>query len=850
MRIGPAASLLVVVGWSGSVACGGGGGGAGVDAGPTPLSTDHCTYAPLPATARAGGVVTEGALQAGVAEAPLPLPLSSALGGNTSRCIGLDDQGRVDGRSTRFSDGFNASVGIETIPHMKALALTAGDETVVLLQSDTIFGNDAITFAVEARLGPAFAGKVVWASTHTHTAPEQYTSDLKLQVGGGELRQRNFDAMVDGLVAVAQQALAARAPAKLGLASTTTFDPTDAVSYDRREENDDLFGGQPRKDTFLGMIRVDTAAGEPLAILPVLGNHAAILSDSVGLFSTDIAGMYETLIEEQFDRPVMAMFLQGAGGDVLPSSDRHLAIPDGRPDNDFARSEENARRALPAFMALWDEAGAAMRTSLAMEMVTRSVALGPDWNDLRVRDGALTYAPFVADRLPDREIFAPDGTVRSPIDEFNAPAGAGLCGDPTDDTFLNMRMPGVDGLAPYHSCAMLPGILPVLSAFIRAEFEPAPLCASTRTTVSALRLGDWLVAFAPGEPLVLWAETLRARSPAPPAQTIVVGYAQGHVGYLLTAEDWLRGGFEPTINLWGPLEGEVILERLTELMAIAWTDAREDAAAGSADRVVPARKDDAEVPPPDAAPLAGTVPAQVPDELYVLGDAAVASAQPPAVVPRVTGVAHFVWIGADPLASTPRIRLERETTPGQFTPVTRRSGRVVEDLDLVLTWTPQPLVQVAGQPRTHYWAITWQAVAPTGAPGLPALADRPGLPLGRYRFHVDGGTYQLASDAFEVIAGPMSVTAAVAGADVVVTAAYEATEGFRMLALEGLSNRRLPLASAPVTVTLAYASGASVTLDATTDTDGRARVTPASVSGLSSVTVRDRFGNGATVSVP
>ncbi|KAB2897084.1 MAG: hypothetical protein F9K40_13440, partial [Kofleriaceae bacterium] len=612
-------------------ACGDGG-GVTPDAAVSPASTAHCTYAPLPPTARAGGVVTEGALLAGVAEAPLPLPLSSALGGNTSRCIGLDDQGRVDGRRTLFSDGFNASVGIETIPHMKALALTAGDETVVLLQSDTIFGNDAITFAVEARLGPDFAGKVVWASTHTHTAPEQYSSDLKLQVGGGELRQRNFDAMVDGLVSVAQQALAARAPAKLGLAATTAFDPDDAVSYDRREENDDLFGGQPRKDTYLGMIRVDTAAGEPLAILPVLGNHAAILSDSVGVFSTDIAGMYETLIEEEFDRPVMAMFLQGAGGDVLPSSDRHLAIPDGRPDNDFARSEENARRALPAFMALWSEAGTAMRTTLAMELVTRSVALGPDWERFRVRDGTLAYAPFDPERQPDREIFAADGTVRSPIDEFNAPAGAGLCGDPADDTFLNMRMPGVDGLAPYHSCAMLPGILPVLSAFIRADFEEAPLCASTRTTVSALRLGDWMVAFAPGEPLVLWAETLRARSPAPPEQTIVVGYAQGHVGYLLTADDWLRGGFEPTINLWGPLEGELILERLTELMAIAWTDEREDAAAGGADRVVPARGHDAEVPPPDAAPLAGTVPAQVPDELYVLGDAAVASAQPPAVV--------------------------------------------------------------------------------------------------------------------------------------------------------------------------------------------------------------------------
>ncbi len=846
---------MLVRTWSRIVSCvlvGAGCGGdhhATVDAGVEPASTAHCTFTPLPPTARAGSMVAPGPVMAGVAEAPLPLPLSSALGGNTSRCVGLDDQGRVDGRGTLFSDGFNASVGIETIPYVKALALTAGDETIVLIKSDTVFGNDAITFAVEARLGPSMAGKVVWASSHTHTAPEQYTADLKLQVGGGELRQRNHDAMIDGLVAVANEALAARAPARIGLAANTAFDPGDDVSYDRRDVNDHLFGGQARKDAYLGMIRVDTADGQPLAILPVLGNHAAVLSDSVGLFSTDVAGAYEVLMEEEFDRPVMVMHLQGAGGDVLPSSHRHLAIPDERPDNDFGRSEENGRRALPELMALWTQAGSDMRSTLAMEMLTRSVALGPDWNNFRVRDGALAYAPFDATRTADREIFNPDGTVRSPIDEFNAPAGAGLCGDPSDDTFLNMRMPGVAGLVPYHSCGMLPEVLPVLAAFIRAQFEPSPLCASTRTTISALRLDEWVVAFAPGEPLVQWAEALRARSPAAPENTMIVGYAQGHIGYLLTPEDWLLGGFEPSINLWGPLEGQVILEQLAELLALATTDTREDGAAGGADRVVPARKDDAEVPPPDAAPLAGTIPAQVPAELYVLGDATVTSAQPPPTVPRVTGVAHFVWIGEDPLSGTPRIRLERASSGGAFEPVTRRSGRIVDDLDLVLTWTPQPLVQRAGQPRTHYWAITWQAVAPLGAPGLPALADRPGLPLGRYRFHVTGTGYTLASQPFDVVAGPMSVTAMVTAGDVSVSVAYEATAGFRMLALEGLSNARLPLASAPITVELVYGSGPSVTLDASTTLAGTARVTPPTLSGLTAVTVRDRHGNGGTAAL-
>jgi hypothetical protein len=53
-----------------------------------------------------------------------------------------------------------------------------------------------------------------------------------------------------------------------------------------------------------------------------------------------------------------------------------------------------------------------------------------------------------------------------------------------------------------------------------------------------------------------------------------------------------------------------------------------------------------------------------------------------------------------------------------------------------------------------------------------------------------------------------------------------------------------------VTVTLTYAAGPEVTLTATTDANGAARVTPATTAGLTTVTVRDRFGNGSSVALP
>src|SRR5688572_9311849 len=118
---------------------------AGRDAGPpVPRSTDHCTYVDLPPTANAGRTVTAGAITVGTAELFLDLPVGTALGGNTSRAEPLDDQGRVDEREVLLSGSFTPSVGYESHPMVKAVAITAGDETVILLRTDTCFGDDSI----------------------------------------------------------------------------------------------------------------------------------------------------------------------------------------------------------------------------------------------------------------------------------------------------------------------------------------------------------------------------------------------------------------------------------------------------------------------------------------------------------------------------------------------------------------------------------------------------------------------------------------------------------------------------------------------------------------------------------
>lgn len=827
---------------------------AGYEA-PPPVSTAHCTYEPLPPTAHAGSMVTAGDLRAGAAESFLDLPVGSTLGAYTARARTLGLQNAVDSRYAPYSGSFMPSYGVERSPRVKALALTAGDETVVILHADLGAADDSVTADVAAALGPEFAGKVIFATSHSHGAWAHHVANQVLYLGFGTLRLESRRKLIETLRATAQRALDARMPARIGIAHEGNFDPTDRVNRDRRGENDYLFGGRSRKDRDLFVVRVDRMDNTPIAVVPVFGMHGTILGDDNNLASVDAPGAVEWMLEESFDRNVVVMHLQGAGGDVSPvgfggidcSAREGMTRP--KVCYNYARVEGVGRAAVDLVRAAWERAGTNMTSRLEMEMVTRSVPLGPDASTFSVRGGRLQYAPFDGPRLPDGVVFR-GGEIVSPIDEFNAPYGAGLCGD-------NMRgplapsalLPGTEHIAPYQSCNRIEAVSNLLSRTLMLDLPPPDQvsCAATRTTVSALRIGEHVFMTIPGEPLTLLGDRLRGGSPVAADKTVMVGYAQGHVGYVLTADDWLRGGYEPSINLWGPLEGEYIMERALELGRLVTTPQRENAVEGGATLWRPRAPE--MFAAPDAAPMAGMVPATVPATLFlpsvVRGAARPTSAQPDERVPRL-GLARFVWIGEDPLAGTPHVTLQREMSAGsnRFINVARHSGRPVQDGDLLLGWTPDPLTQPTGMDvRTHYWAVEWQAVQPTGTNFPDDLTDRPGVALGRYRFHVEGsGGYTVDSRPFTVEAGALSVAMAEQNGMRVLQVGYEARDGWRLLDEQVNSNRRVPLRRGPVSLTFTLEGGTTSTL-AGRAVSNNGEVMVVIPPGATRLRVTDRHGN-------
>jgi hypothetical protein len=80
--------------------------------------------------------------------------------------------------------------------------------------------------------------------------------------------------------------------------------------------------------------------------------------------------------------------------------------------------------------------------------------------------------------------------------------------------------------------------------------------------VQALRLGDTVIAGAPGEIFVELGLEIKARSPA--ANTLVIELANDATGYLPTPKAFTEGGYEVSSSPYASLAGEVLVERVVE----------------------------------------------------------------------------------------------------------------------------------------------------------------------------------------------------------------------------------------------------------------------------------------------
>lgn len=842
---------------------------AGADSGPDSGADagaedpPHCAFETPPGH-EAGGPIEAAQIRAGVASRVLPMPIGAPLGGYGNRLIPLGQSIAADARPRRFATSFVPSVGVHDAPKAEALAVEAGAERFVLLRVDTVLLNENNLYALEEAIAPdgSMRGKVLVSASHSHAAWAGWQTSLILMPGIDRPRSDLADRMIGAMAGAAKDALAALEPAKIGIAVDKAFDPMDTVSHDRRGDNNDVIGPDGNtagkgKDPVVWVMRVDKADGSPLAAVVDLPVHGTVGDEFNPLVSTDAPGAIERALAAELGYPVL--HFQGAAGDISPSGDQgRAACPDATRCLDMPRLEAIGARAAALVAPLVK--GVQTGDKAAVEVVTRTFPVRRGQVVKRPDGSELSYAPANDEVTPDGVIFDEKGRAASPVDEFNTDVGAGLCGDSTKGSIA--PIPGTNGLGPYSSCIDLTigrGI--IFGLFDIDDKSPLPLCDTVRATATAIRIdgipsGPFLLVSAPGEPTAPFAAYLRSRSPAGADRTLLIGYSDDHVGYLLTAEDWLSGGYEPSINLWGPLEGEMVIDGIVDIAKTAWTPEKEDPEAGSS-RFVSWQFPETTPIEPATTLDHGTV-AAAPSSIWWPDTLGPVDPAPASKVPRAVGAARFVWHGGDPAIDFPVVFVEREASPGVFAPLADAHGRPASSYEgaVVLSYSPEPLEDPA--PTSHLYAAVWQP-APPDPYSLSAPMRPYSLPPGNYRFRVEGTamgmmgmtSYEVVSDPFEVTTAPLSAssTAKKAAGAIEVHAGLGPAPGLRALR-QGLCDGEVPLLGPwKVTVTFGAAPPKEVMVTPDGSGSGNVPLTDAELAGAVSVEVRDPAGNGGSLTL-
>ncbi len=827
----------------------------------------HCNFE-KPPTHEAKPANSPTEIKAGYGTVVLPIPIGSPLGGYTARAKGLiGGPNPVDKRPQRFARSFVPTVGIHDALRAEVLALEAGGEKIILVRLDAPYVMENTVFELESKVAPdgSMRGHIVLSASHSHSSWGGYQPSLVLMAGSDRPKQELAEWFTDRLAGAIKEAMDGMVPAKIGFNVQKPFDPMDEVNRDRREDNDMVLGPDGNtagadKDPNLWIMRVDKLDGTPMAAIVDFPIHGTVSGSDNPLASSDATGGIVRALVHELGYPVL--HFQGPAGDVSPAGhDGRNACPDSRQCLDFPRLESLGARAAEIIAPMVQDVQTGDKA--AFEIVTKTIYLGRDAVVKRLDGTELRYKPFDPEFVePDRIIFDENGKILSPIDEFNAFAGAGLCGEKNGAGAI-APIPGTAGLKPYGACLNVEtGGHIILDAFYIGDYEVKyPICDTSRTTVSAIRIsgtpgGDYLALTMPGEAVAPFASYLRNRSPAGADKTLLIGYANDHIGYLLTAEDWLAGGYEPSINIWGPLEGEVIIDGILEAAKVAWTPEIEDPEVGSS-RFTEWKYPDVEPVKIVTTTEHGTV-APIPPEIWWPDTADKKAPVLEPSVPRAVGAARFVWYGGDVAIDTPQIFIEQETTPGQFKKLEDSKGHVVSSYDgyIITTYTPQPLESMT--PDKHIFAATWQPV-----PGDPISLKDPiapfSLPLGKYRFVVEGKAqtatgqtpYTITSEAFDVVAAPLaSSSTATRGASAIdITASLGSAPGLRALKV-GSSDTDVPLVG-PWKVTVTFMNSQTKVVDATPDGSGKASVTLTAqeVTDAVRVEVRDSVGNGGSLDV-
>ena len=392
--------------------------------------------------------------------------------------------------------GFDARKGVAQRVHddLHALALVLDDGTtkIALISVEVLAVSlpfaERVRAAIEERTGIP-APNVVIAATHTHCGPVTINHFFNQ---GQPLDQSYLDRLAAGIVSSVEKAFAGRQPRRLrsGMA------PVEGVGVNRRTAD-----GKP-VDPLAGLLLVEELDGTPAALAVNYPCHPTVLGPNTLEITADFPFFTARQLRRRLGPDVHILYFNGAEGDVSMGHNSGLsAVGVIAPFRTFEKAEEVGIRLADAVIAglrdLTDEQPRlAIQTRWASLPLKRYAPLA----DMTARRKAAAEAMRQADnsgRLDEGVLRARQRSLYSRIEEYYALLYEETAGE-----------------------------------------EPKAL----RTELTALRVGQTALLSFPGELFVSIGLEIRARSGFP--RTMILGLANGYVGYVPTAEANEAAGYE------------------------------------------------------------------------------------------------------------------------------------------------------------------------------------------------------------------------------------------------------------------------------------------------------------------
>ena len=269
----------------------------------------------------------------------------------TPDCVGVGMMG--------WGDPAHRVRGVKLALHARAVALVerATSRRLVFVCAELCFVTEALREGVMVKLSekhPELAlrdEELVLSATHTHNAPGGHSRYLLYNLTVPGYQPKIFETYRDGIVAVIVQALSRLRPARIHHASGA-FTKDSKVAFNRSLEawktNPEAAHTEP-VDRTMNHLLIVAEGGRAIAALNHFPVHCTSIHRDFHYIHSDNKGVAAGMLEDQAraegSPEFVALFAQGAAGDISPNFMHHPGVRDLRgPFADDERScEFNAR---------------------------------------------------------------------------------------------------------------------------------------------------------------------------------------------------------------------------------------------------------------------------------------------------------------------------------------------------------------------------------------------------------------------------------------------------------------------------------------------------------------------------